>query len=784
MKKIRNLLLATAITCIILGVITIGTPIFALIEFILGGIIMYTINKDDKAIQNQKKYLIILAALLIVFNQVGAIILFIAIDNIDALIKDPIRAGPELSSKDKFVINSLKKNKQIDPGLRKIDILLKLGVAMVAISGLLFATTSWDLITAPVKVLALIFMGIIFMGLSKFSKEKLHIETTTFTYWLLAMFFFTFSIVSIGALGIFGEWLTYKGPGGNVMYAITYTSISIFSYLTYKKKNNAFFHYLTFTGIFITLYNLLRFLTLDKTLSVIVLECLFLLINISKNEKTNLQKFSTIASYIIASAPFIITEDNSLLMTFACLLNIVNINYIALKKNNSEDIFASMSTIFSYILLTRIVELLNFKEYNYIIAILIYTFFAIIIKHNKVNKNNLYQIINNILYYIFATFCFAMTLQEDITIMLISSTLILAFNIIESVIDDKDNISICFQPIAIFFFILSLSKLITTEIELVNISLMAILSLIYTTIYHFTKDKLSKKIYYYSSLVAIVLSLITSIENIEKITSLITLGCFIYHYLVEIDIKKRIPLYIGILTNIYITFITLELLPLPIIYNSLITLWLYVLCKLLLKENKTIDSITSIAIVIPTYTIVSNLTISYEYQEVLSVTLSLYVLYLIVSLLLKKQETKKIVSIIGIVLLLLTIFESNIVKGVYIGIVGIIVMMIGYNNKDYKEFFATGIAITIVNIVYQLQDLWTKIPFWLYLLITGLGLIGFVTYKEIKKSDSGKAIQNEKEIDEQLEIQETPKIDKKEVNTTDETKHLDETYQENKQDTK
>ena len=34
---------------------------------------------------------------------------------------------------------------------------------------------------------------------------------------------------------------------------------------------------------------------------------------------------------------------------------------------------------------------------------------------------------------------------------------------------------------------------------------------------------------------------------------------------------------------------------------------------------------------------------------------------------------------------------------------------------------------------YQLNYLWGTIPFWLYLLLGGLVLIGLVTYKELKK---------------------------------------------------
>ena len=64
--------------------------------------------------------------------------------------------------------------------------------------------------------------------------------------------------------------------------------------------------------------------------------------------------------------------------------------------------------------------------------------------------------------------------------------------------------------------------------------------------------------------------------------------------------------------------------------------------------------------------------------------------------------------------------------------------MIGYKDKELGTLFPTGIIITIANIIYQLNQLWGEIPFWLYLLIGGLSIIVFVTYKELRKNKEKK----------------------------------------------
>ena len=59
-----------------------------------------------------------------------------------------------------------------------------------------------------------------------------------------------------------------------------------------------------------------------------------------------------------------------------------------------------------------------------------------------------------------------------------------------------------------------------------------------------------------------------------------------------------------------------------------------------------------------------------------------------------------------------------------------------FNAEHYKKLFYCNIVITIVNIVVQLWEFWTQIPFYLYLLLVGIALIAFVTYKELHKKDN------------------------------------------------
>lgn len=744
MEKIKNNLLYSAIACFIFGILTLGIPIFSIIQLSLGAYILYIRNQNPQNICNNKKKISILAIILLIFNLVASVFLFITIDYLDAMLKGHRQTAPPNNNINYELINKnittkpVKEKPKVDPEIKRIDITLKLGVAMVATSGLLFATSRWDLITDPIKVIALIIMGLIFLGTSKISEKILKIETTTFTYWLLAMLFFIFAMISIGALGIFGEWLTYSGDGKNLMYALTYLLIATLSYITNHKKKHNIFLYITYLSTFITLYNILRFITLSRLISISIITVIMLIINITqKKNYPTLHKFTMATSYLVAWTPIFISQESFIENLIACTLNIININYLTFDKNHQDEPLTITSAIFTYILLTKLVAFLEMETYAGPIAIIIYTIFSIGLNYIKINSHKTYKIANKILYYIFTGYYLLYSILENQKAALIASIIIMVANIVNDYLDKHEKIDIYVQPVIIFALVSSLGNYINTNVaEIKMVSTLAISSLIYTIINYFSKEKSRKDVYYYCSYIGMIGTILIAVSNAEKLSALIAIAGFTYHYLISKDKNIKIVSYIALLISINLTMVNVELLPLPTAYNALITLWIYVLIKFFQKEEHVIESISSIAIVIPAYTIINNLTLIYEIQRILETTLSLYVLYLFVKLFIKDPKNKNLIFIIGLAILLLSILEANIIIGLYIGIVGIIVMMYGFYQKEQKDFFTTGIAIVVINIVYQLKDLWEQIHFSLYLLAAGLGLIIFVTYKEIKKNNS------------------------------------------------
>ena len=125
-----------------------------------------------------------------------------------------------LKEKDMNIVDAKNSEVKVEKEVKKLDILLKLGIAMVAVSGIMIATTSWDIITDFVKMILFIFIGIVFLGLSYFSDKKLKIKSTTITYWMLSMISFGLSVFMLGYYQFLGDWFSINGEGNNIFMSV------------------------------------------------------------------------------------------------------------------------------------------------------------------------------------------------------------------------------------------------------------------------------------------------------------------------------------------------------------------------------------------------------------------------------------------------------------------------------------------------------------------------------------------------------------------------------------
>lgn len=635
----------------------------------------------------------------------------------------------------------------ISTNTKKLDILLKIGLSMISLSGLIFATSTWNVISNIAKVILLIIFGLLFLGMSYFSDKKLKIKSTTITYWILSMAFFIFTTISLSALEVFGKWYTFTGDGKNICYFVIYLTTSILSYITYIKFNKKIFLGSGNIFAYIALLNILFFTKLPHTISISIIAFLTLIVsiicNIKQNEFTkNLSISSRIISYLypILTIGILFDKVNNIYFIIAIFLQIINLTYQALSsKEEANGVFAAIVN-FALILFINKVNLSDSIMISF--TSILTTLFVLIGFNKKIYESNkAFNITNLSINIMVMLLAFSSCFTTNIYSKLIVAILLIIPGIL-SVIKNKTTISDVEKKISPYKYILSLiiGIVITNKyVFSINLALaLSIISIILGILYLLAKEKYFKITYLVLYITSLIFSFILRTDSnilsiILNILSSILL--FVIVYKSNSFINKFTPCStIIMLFSIFYNIVLSDVIKLNIIILNIIVAVSFLIFMLIFNENKKIYISTLFMFIIPFLSIANNLTIDWL-STIMYISVSLYIVYLICEFLIKDEENKNVfAAILTVIILLFSVFNPNIYIGIFIGAISLLLIFIGLFNKKYKSLYIIGIIYIIINIIYQLRNVWGKIPFWLYLLIGGLLIVGIVTYIQIKIS--------------------------------------------------
>lgn len=696
-------------------------------------LLTYGIIPIEERIKN-KAAIIILAIVSLAFNQIAAVLLFLSMTEISSV---------------KQINNNSPPEESISSESKRIDILLKIGLAMILVSGILFATTSWEIITDLIKVIVLLFMAIAFIGLSKFSEKKLRIPSTTKAYYILGLSFFLLTWVGICYFGIISDWFSYSGTGKLLAYFFTFVVFSINLYLVGHKFSTKLYIHLGNIISIISLICILMYFNFSIISCMLVLNIIGTIINLIPDfnpvihDLKNLNSTLPYVFWVLLVFNLSIVTP-SVIALLAALLNIINILFVSLKEGNTADkVFA---VIISYILIISCsMNITALSDMIYIILFASITVFSLIIKFIIKEENKWIVNLSQILYHCVCLFVIFTPLELT---TLIISAVYLIYNIISNLNIKKLNniIDFAYNPIIIFTFIYNLiSYMNTTIFELSTIVEFAITSVVYTMISQFAKQPKSKKYYFILSIISIIISFVANIDFKNAIVSGILTLLAAYAYLSINNEEKELKWlsYIFILLNINNLCANI----IAGLFGKILMILILAL-MIVLGENKIYKMINYFVIVVPLTSIINILDKNSIAQIITMHIFIVYMLFLIAKFIIQNQKTNDIfltVFLIGAHLDIL--FKPDLYIGIYIGILSIIIIFLTYNKEQYRTLFYSNIVIMIINIIIQLWEFWSKIPFWLYLLLVGISIVAFVTYKEVKKeqepqSSKGKEIKS------------------------------------------
>ncbi len=737
MELERKLLKISGILYAIMGVLLIEFPILG-VFLILSGIYFFVESyESEEKIYKNRVFSYILASIGLI-NIIGAILVYISMSNIESRFKsNPINAPPKVVYKQ-------------DKETKKIDILLKLGVGMVFVSGLLFATTTWSFVNDFIKVIALVAFGGLFLALSIFTEQRLKLYRSSYMYWILGMLFFILTIVGILYLGVFSNYLSYFGSGKHLAYVFTFLAISGFSFTTYLKFPKNIFIYIVYISLTAALVYLLLFFNLSETLVLAIISFVLMIINIIIRKNNSINIFSKIMTYVLFAFLLVSSHDKPLDTLIACIINIINLNYLVFTDKEKE--LSMLSIIPTYILI--IIGISSFTplgNFSYIMTALTITVYSLLINGNVLPAKEITKKINYVIYLFITFIIFVMTMSETtfsvpstyviISIILLVFNTIIKFGLFRV---DKYKLANYIQPFIILCVIDATVEYLGNPI--IAIYELAFISIVYCILHFAYKNKLDRNIMFVYLVILLTLSFGQPMSYNEIYACLIlvisSLYLFTASYVEETKetfsmIRTNIG-YITLLSSLYIPFVLNNILEINLFVPALVFIILVLIMAPLLN-NKWIKRVSYIYLILPLLTLINYAPVSYDITMILESVLGLYIVYLINKLFIKNDLAKCILTIIGLLLFCTEVFFINsLYVAIYIGIVGIIATAIGYKKDSYTPIFITGIIITIINIIYRLKEVWKLIPFWLYLLVGGLLIIGFVTYRELKKQNKSK----------------------------------------------
>lgn len=729
MNKIKKLLEVSGIINTILSLILIPHITILGASFLITGMLLLSYSfLSIEELKKKRVSLMIMTIIMFIFNIIDAILILIALDSINEEIKKINNNSPPIEEK----IPSIE--------TKRIDLLLKVGLGMVITSGVLFATTSWKVISDPLKVIILIIMGLLFLGLSKFSEKKLKIKRTTEGYFILGLSFLLFSWIGVGYFGIFSPWFSFSGVGKNLVYFITFSLISLLTFITSKKFLKKELIYISIMSVYLSIYHLLSFCNLTIVQITIALTIISITINILlRNKKDNsLTQVNNFISYtywvLILTNCY---KENYIIVLIASILNIINLLYLAIKdKDLIQNIF---TIIISYTLILTSIIKFNISLDKCLIILTTLSIFSLLLKLIKLTQQKSLLYTNQIIYILTSIVLIIIISTYDSNFKLLLATAIyLITNILNSIKlykNDFHKIAYYTQPLTLIVSIFSIGYFIDANVISFNLmNVFSVITILFAIMHFFIKEKTLKEVYFILLLVTTILILLVNCYSSDILAAFSILLVSIYIYFIN---KKdlKIPSYIFILFNIYLAVDTIKIIYGTSFYTNLIVLLIYGILIFSVKDRK-LKTTTNIMLLLPLYNLLISSFSDNIVKQIIFNLFQIYILFLILKFIVKNEKTRDIVSCIGLsIILIQIIFIQDILVVLYVGILGIIAIMVSFHKKEYKALFYTGIVVTIVNIIIQLWNYWTQIPFWLYLLVCGIFILVFVTYKELNKQN-------------------------------------------------
>lgn len=649
---------------------------------------------------------------------------------------------------------------KISDEARKIDILLKIGVFLVILSGVIFSTSSTGPVIDLFKPFFILILSGLFYCLSHVFKTKVKIKKSENTYYVLSQIFIIFFAVALGYFKTLGEFLSFDGEGEKLVYSFIVLLSSLIGRNLGKKYEKDELYVISYLLIYVSLMFTLLYFEVSGILIASILLILSI-IGFFKISKDNSYYHDSriilmfICGIYIFGYNFTIETTEELFNGFLGIGLFISNLYFSTKKYEDvifKQILMFASVVFANMCLYNLGDVL-FHELYYKDGITNIPFYASLVTlgfhHYFISKNE-YKTGGFVVTGLLILFSMINMMDDACNIVLFIISLILlvysVYNIYKNDDEKLQKVYFFLQLFLIGTLIGSFQAVLRNHFDVsVQFGTIILLYLSVIALIDIFEDKYITKIkfdliLYYILIFAIGLFSIIFMTSNSIVFNLIFLAVLIgYRVYVNKHIKNDdlINCMIVITSLLNVEYLLLKYIP---VYANPILVVVMILVAILIRKDKITSVFSASLAYLPLLATIDYLTMPYELELILYTVPLLVIVQLVSNFALDmSNKTKTILETIAMVLIMfICIFEVNIFIGLFVGVLSLIMIFIGTKNDRFNSLFYTGIIVLILNIIVQLFEYWERIPWFVYTLIAGLGIIFYVTYKEFNKDKKPK----------------------------------------------
>ena len=267
MKKIKNALILSGVISVLIGFVCVSfgnlVALFFGLSYTVVGLYLLNLKEYTSDIFKIKSTIRIIAIVCCcLLNFFLGIALFYVINKIEDL-EFVMQSSKEnqIDSLDETV-----KEQVISKEAKRIDSILKIGTLLVTLSGILFSTSSSNMISDNLKPIFILILSILFFGLSVIFKTTIIIKKSEKTYDILAKLFIIFFVIALGFFETFGADFSFSGKFSNIMYTLVLLTSGIVFKNIANKYNVRLFNSISYLSIFLIPYCLLKQISAENNI--------------------------------------------------------------------------------------------------------------------------------------------------------------------------------------------------------------------------------------------------------------------------------------------------------------------------------------------------------------------------------------------------------------------------------------------------------------------------------------------------------------------------------------